>query len=83
MTIAEERRATGTWPIVGPPIYEGTRIPANIPTILEVPHELRNLDDILQVNFGPKLMVSTSPVARSASVTSRIVGTRSGMRVPS
>jgi NADH-quinone oxidoreductase subunit D len=53
MTIAEERRATRSWPIAGPPIYEGTRIPANIPTILEVPHELRNLDDILQVNFGP------------------------------
>jgi NADH-quinone oxidoreductase subunit D len=53
MTIAPERRSTRTWPIVGPAIYEGTRIPANIPTILEVPHELRNLDDILQVNFGP------------------------------
>ena len=53
MTIAPERRATRTWPIVGPPIYEGSRIPANIPTILEVPRELANLDDILPVNFGP------------------------------
>ncbi len=53
MTIAPERRATRTWPIVGSPIYEGSRIPANIPTILEVPRELANLDDILPVNFGP------------------------------
>jgi NADH-quinone oxidoreductase subunit D len=53
MTIAPERRSTRTWPIVGRPIYEGTRIPANIPTILEVPRELANLDDILPVNFGP------------------------------
>ena len=34
-------------------IYEGTRIPSPIPTLLEVPEELRSSDDILQVNFGP------------------------------
>jgi NADH-quinone oxidoreductase subunit D len=36
-----------------PKIYEGTRIPSPIPTILEVPPELREEGDILQVNFGP------------------------------
>jgi NADH-quinone oxidoreductase subunit D len=34
-------------------IYEGTRIPSPIPTILEVPEELLASDDILTVNFGP------------------------------
>jgi NADH-quinone oxidoreductase subunit D len=37
----------------GAPIYEGTRIPSPIPTILEVPEELRDSEDVLQVNFGP------------------------------
>jgi NADH-quinone oxidoreductase subunit D len=36
-----------------PLIYEGTRIPAPTPTVLEVPPELRDSEDILQVNFGP------------------------------
>src|SRR6266536_4323145 len=36
-----------------PPIYEETRIPSPIPTILEVPPVLRDEGDILQVNFGP------------------------------
>jgi NADH-quinone oxidoreductase subunit D len=36
-----------------PPIYEGTRIPSSIPTILEVPEELRESENLLQVNFGP------------------------------
>jgi NADH-quinone oxidoreductase subunit D len=35
------------------PIYEGSRIPSKVPTILEVPQELRDSGDILQVNFGP------------------------------
>src|SRR5919202_3809361 len=43
MAIAPERRG----------IYEGTRIPSPIPTVLQVPEELRASDDILQVNFGP------------------------------
>ena len=34
-------------------IYEGTRIPHPVPTILEVDPELHRLDDILRVNFGP------------------------------
>jgi len=36
-----------------PAIYEGTRIPSPIPTILEVPEALLASDDILTVNFGP------------------------------
>src|SRR6266508_4461110 len=36
-----------------PLIYEETRIPSPIPTILEVPPALRDEGDILQVNFGP------------------------------
>src|SRR5918992_2481916 len=36
-----------------PRIYEGTRIPSPIPTVLEVPPEARERGDILQVNFGP------------------------------
>src|ERR671925_119533 len=34
-------------------IYEGTRIPTPIPTILQVDPALREEGDILQVNFGP------------------------------
>ena len=36
-----------------PRIYEGSRIPSPIPTVLLVPDELRRSDDILEVNFGP------------------------------
>jgi NADH-quinone oxidoreductase subunit D len=36
-----------------PKIYEGTRIPAPIPTSLEVSPDAREAGDILQVNFGP------------------------------
>ena len=36
-----------------PAIYEGTRIPSPIPTVLQVPDELREAGDILQLNFGP------------------------------
>jgi NADH-quinone oxidoreductase subunit D len=36
-----------------PRIYEGTRIPSPIPTVLLVPPEARERGDILQVNFGP------------------------------
>ncbi len=43
MAIAPER----------PRIYEGTRIPSPIPTVLQVPEELRASDDVLTVNFGP------------------------------
>ena len=55
MTIAPERlrSRTRSWPIVGPPIYEGSRIPSPVPTIRRVPEELRDSDDIMQINFGP------------------------------
>jgi NADH-quinone oxidoreductase subunit D len=36
-----------------PTIYTESRIPRPIPTVLEVPAELRDSDDILTVNFGP------------------------------
>jgi NADH-quinone oxidoreductase subunit D len=35
------------------PIYEGTRIPSPIPTVLQVDPALREQGDILEVNFGP------------------------------
>ena len=56
MAIAPERARTTTtrgWPFVGPTIYEGTRIPANIPSILEAPRRGANDEDILQVKTGP------------------------------
>jgi NADH-quinone oxidoreductase subunit D len=34
-------------------IYPGTRIPSPIPTSLLVPDDLRGLDDLMRVNFGP------------------------------
>jgi len=46
MAIAPQRPGTR------PPIYEGSRIP-RIPTVLELLPELRESDDVLQVNFGP------------------------------
>jgi len=36
-----------------PRIYEGTRVPSPIPTILQIPEELRDSDDVLEINFGP------------------------------
>jgi NADH-quinone oxidoreductase subunit D len=36
-----------------PRIYEGTRIPSPIPTVLELTEELQRSDDVLRVNFGP------------------------------
>jgi NADH-quinone oxidoreductase subunit D len=36
-----------------PKIYEGSRIPQPIPSVLLVPDDLRRHDDILEVNFGP------------------------------
>jgi NADH-quinone oxidoreductase subunit D len=35
------------------PIYEGTRIPSPIPSVLQVDPALRAEEDILEVNFGP------------------------------
>jgi NADH-quinone oxidoreductase subunit D len=34
-------------------IYSGTRIPSPIPSVLQIPEELRGSDDVLTVNFGP------------------------------
>jgi NADH-quinone oxidoreductase subunit D len=58
MTLAPESRLPSRtrdrqWPIVGPPIYEGSRIPQPIPTILRVREDLRDSDDVMQINFGP------------------------------
>ena len=36
-----------------PRIYEGSRIPQPVPTILRVPEELKDSDDLLEINFGP------------------------------
>jgi NADH-quinone oxidoreductase subunit D len=36
-----------------PRIYEGSRIPSPIPSILLPPKELEGSDDLLQINFGP------------------------------
>jgi NADH-quinone oxidoreductase subunit D len=36
-----------------PGIYEGTRIPSPIPSVLQIPEELSASDDVLTVNFGP------------------------------
>jgi hypothetical protein len=36
-----------------PEIYQGTRIPSPIPSVLEVREDLRTSEDVLTVNFGP------------------------------
>jgi NADH-quinone oxidoreductase subunit D len=36
-----------------PKIYEGSRVPSPVPTILEIPPGLRDSEDILEINFGP------------------------------
>jgi NADH-quinone oxidoreductase subunit D len=36
-----------------PKIYEGSRIPSPVPTILQIAPEFRDSEDILEVNFGP------------------------------
>jgi NADH-quinone oxidoreductase subunit D len=38
---------------LGKRIYEGSRIPTPIPTVLQVDPAKHNLDDILRINFGP------------------------------
>jgi NADH-quinone oxidoreductase subunit D len=56
MTVAPEsppKRVVQDWPIVASPPYEGSRIPAPVPTILPVPEAIRDSDDILRINFGP------------------------------
>jgi len=46
VAVAERRRT-------GAPIYEGSRIPQPIPTVLQTSPELQATGDILTVNFGP------------------------------
>jgi NADH-quinone oxidoreductase subunit D len=60
-----------------PRIYDGTRIPSPIPTVLEVPESLRDSEDLLQVNFGPN-HPSTHGVLRLVVDLSgeRVVGLR-------
>ncbi|HSC48792.1 MAG TPA: NADH dehydrogenase (quinone) subunit D [Gaiellaceae bacterium] len=36
-----------------PKIYEGSRIPQPVPTILRIPEDLRDSEDVLEINFGP------------------------------
>jgi NADH-quinone oxidoreductase subunit D len=36
-----------------PKIYEVSRIPQPVPTILQIPEGLRDSDDVLEINFGP------------------------------
>ncbi|HET8652700.1 MAG TPA: NADH dehydrogenase (quinone) subunit D [Gaiellaceae bacterium] len=36
-----------------PTIYEGSRIPSPIPTVLRTPPDLEDTEDVLRVNFGP------------------------------
>jgi len=58
-------------------IYEGTRIPSPIPTVLQVPTNLADSEDVLQVNFGPN-HPSTHGVLRLVVDLSgeRVVGLR-------
>jgi NADH-quinone oxidoreductase subunit D len=60
-----------------PLIYEGTRIPSPIPTVLEVPDQIRATGDVLEVNFGPN-HPSTHGVLRLVVelVGERVVGLR-------
>jgi NADH-quinone oxidoreductase subunit D len=60
-----------------PTIYEGSRIPSPIPSMLMLPEELRGSDEILQVNFGPN-HPSTHGVLRLVVDLSgeRVVGLR-------
>jgi NADH-quinone oxidoreductase subunit D len=53
VTLTPERPHTRDWPFVGPTIYEGSHIPERVPTILDVPPELRQTDDVMPINFGP------------------------------
>jgi NADH-quinone oxidoreductase subunit D len=49
-TVARSPWAVDPALLRGGPIYEGTRIPSPIPSVLEVPPDA---EDVLQVNFGP------------------------------
>jgi NADH-quinone oxidoreductase subunit D len=53
VAVAPERVRIDPALLRGGRVYEGTRIPSPVPTILEVPEEVAETGDILQVNFGP------------------------------
>jgi NADH-quinone oxidoreductase subunit D len=59
------------------PIYEGSRIPSPIPTVLQVPQAVRETGDVLEINFGPN-HPSTHGVLRLVLELSgeRVVGLR-------
>ena len=38
---------------VGPTVYERSRIPSPVPTMLQVDPAIREQGDVMQVNFGP------------------------------
>ena len=63
-------------------IYEGTRIPSPCPTILRIDPSKHHLDDILRINFGPKLTWRMSSDSSSAVGTSRTVGIGEGIIDP-
>src|SRR6266550_819893 len=50
MSVVATRRS---WPVVADDQYDGSRIPSRVPTVLEIPPDLRDSEDVLQVNFGP------------------------------
>src|SRR6185503_19654534 len=50
MSVVATRRS---WPVVADGQYDGSRIPSRVPTVLEIPPDLRDSEDLLQVNFGP------------------------------
>jgi NADH-quinone oxidoreductase subunit D len=52
MSIATPPRP-GRWPVVADGQYDGSRIPPRVPTILDVPDDLVDSEDVLRVNFGP------------------------------
>ncbi len=74
MTVTERPDAP---PELRRPIYEGSRIPAPTPTVLEVPQALRETGDVLEINFGPN-HPSTHGVLRLVIELSgeRVVGLR-------
>ncbi len=53
MTVAPARTSLDAAVVRGGRVYDGSRIPSPTPTILEVPAEIAERGDVLQVNFGP------------------------------
>jgi len=53
MSVSAPPSTRRRWPVVADAQYEGSRIPPRVPTVLDVPEDLRSSEDVLQVNFGP------------------------------